>query len=489
MTSGPPARSILLFTIPMLLGNILQLLYSTVDSIIVGQYSGTYGLSAIGVSMPIQFFFAVFFMAVGIGVGVLVSQYFGAKDKDNLSKTVGTALVLIFFTSLVATALGLLISDWVLRITNCPTEVFDYAKSYMRIIFIGFIGMGFYNVLAGILRGIGNSTFPLLVLAGTTVLNIFLDIWFVARPDQLSFGLGMGVAGAAWATIISQAVSAIVCFLRIMKMRDTLTLNRSTIKITKRIAKLIVRIGLPSGVQQMLMSMSFILVQSFVNAVRIPFNGILDGSLFVAVNTSVMRLDQFAMMPAQAFNMTASTFTGQNLGAGKVDRVMQGFKIILTMAMSVSVIMIIVMLLFSPQLLGLFINDPDPARTVAITDLGIRMIRIMVVVYAFMAVSFTVGGVLRGAGDTMTQLIISIATNVAFRVPLVIVLMNVTKSAEYPGGRPEAIYISMIIGFGMHMLVNTIYFSRGRWKTRNTITRPGGLRPQGTGDKGQSDRE
>ena len=285
MTTGSPTRSVLLFTVPLLLGNILQLLYSTVDSIIVGQFSGPNGLSAIGVSMPLQFLFSVFFMAVGTGVGVLVSQFFGAKDKDNLSKTVGTSIVLMLAASLFATGLGFLVLDWILDVTNCPPEVFDNARAYVRIIFIGFVGMGSYNILGGILRGVGNSTFPLLVLMGTTILNIFLDIWFVATPEQLPFGLGLGVAGAAWATIISQAVSAIACLLRILRMRDVLTLNFRTIRVTKRIAKLIVRIGLPSGLQQMVMSMSFMLVQSLINAVKIPFNGTLDGAVFIAVNT------------------------------------------------------------------------------------------------------------------------------------------------------------------------------------------------------------
>ena len=469
MTIGNPVKSVVLFTVPLLLGNILQLFYSTVDSIVVGQYCGPDALSAIGVTMPLQMMFAVFFMAVGVGVGVLVSQYFGAKDKENLSKTVGTAIVLIFMMTLLASVLGLLVSNWVLTITNCPPEVFGNAESYIRIIFIGFIGTGFYNILGGVLRGVGNSTFPLIVLVGTTIMNIFLDIWMVATPEQLPIGLGMGVAGAAWATIISQTISAVLCLLRLTKMKDILSLSMRTIRLTKRIVMLIVRIGLPSGIQQMIMSMSFLLVQSFINAVQIPFNGMLDGALFVAVNTSVMRIDQFAMMPAQTFNMTTSTFAAQNIGAGKIDRVMRGFRIIIMMSLGLSLLIIAAMLLFSPQLLGMFINDPNPARTAVIIDLGGRMIHIMVFSYALMAVSFVVGGVLRGAGDTMTQLFITIVTNIAIRLPLTYILITSSKSAEYPGGKPEAIYYSMIIAFALNLAVNSIYFSRGRWKTKSVI--------------------
>jgi Na+-driven multidrug efflux pump len=257
--------------------------------------------------------------------------------------------------------------------------------------------------------------------------------------------------------------------LRIMRMKETVTLNRKTVRLTKRIVEQIIRIGLPGGLQMMIMSMSFMLVQSLVNAVQIPFNGVFDGAVFVAVNTAVMRLDHFAMMPSQTFNMTASTFTAQNIGAGKTDRVMQGFRIIMTMALGISAVIIVGMLAFSPQLIGMFINDPNPARTALITDLGIRMIRIIVVAYLLMAASHTIGGVLRGAGDTMAQLFITVGTNVAFRMPFTIFMVNATKSAEYPGGRPETIFYSMIIAFSINLLVNSIYFSRGRWKTKSII--------------------
>ena len=471
MTTGSPVKPVLLFTVPLLLGNILQLFYSTVDSIVVGQYCGPNGLSAIGVSMHLQFLFSVFFMAIGTGVGVLVSQFFGAKDKENLSKSVGTSIILAIITTLIATALGLLVAGWVFEITNCPPEIYDDAMAYIRIIFIGFIGMGFYNILGGVLRGLGNSTFPLVVLIGTTILNVFLDIWMVATPGQLPFGLGLGVAGAAWATIISQAASAIACLIRLMHMKEILTLNRLTVRLRKSFVGLIIRIGLPGGLQMMIMSMSFMVVQSFINAVMIPFNGGFDGAIFIAVNTAVMRIDQFAMMPSQTFNMTAGTFTGQNIGAGKVDRVVHGFKVIILMSLTAAAVVISFMLLFSSQLLGMFINDPDPARTAVIIDLGARMIRITVVAYAFIGASNVISGVLRGAGDTMTQLIITIATNVLFRLPVTILLVTISKTDEYPGGRPEMIYLSMVLAFFMNLLVNAIYFSRGRWKTRSIVRR------------------
>ncbi|MDR1589807.1 MAG: MATE family efflux transporter [Oscillospiraceae bacterium] len=471
MTVGKPVRSILLFTVPLLVGNILQLMYNTVDSIVVGQYSGPNGLAAIGVSMPIQLMFAVFFMTVGTGVSVMVSQYFGAKDKDNLSKTVGNSLLLILIATLAATFLGLGLSDWILRITKCPPEVFENAKSYLSIIFLGFVGMGFYNILSGILRGFGDAMFPLVVLAGTTVLNIFLDIWMVATPEQLSFGLGWGVAGAAWATIIAQTLSAVVCLLRLLRMKHIVEVTRATMRLDRQIVKTIVRIGIPSGLQQMIMSLSFMFVQSLINSIQIPFNGAFDGAIFVAVNTAVTRVDGFAMMPAQTFNQVSSTFTGQNIGAERLDRVSRGLKITLIMALAVAAVVFTVIQIWGGGLMRMFINDTDPARSARIIEIGIQMMRIMCWGYPIMAVAMTIGGAMRGAGDTIAQLWIMIVTNIAIRIPLTVLLVHLSKSEEYPSGAPSAIYLSMVIAFGLNVTATCLYFATGRWKTKSVVKR------------------
>ncbi|MDR2420693.1 MAG: MATE family efflux transporter [Oscillospiraceae bacterium] len=509
MTVGTPVKAILLFTVPLLVGNVLQLMYNTVDSIIVGQFSGPNGLSAIGVSMPIQFMFAVFFMTVGTGVSVMVSQYFGAKDKENLSKTVGNSLLLILGATLLATVLGLLLTDWILRVTNCPPEIFSNAKSYLMIMFLGFVGMGFYNILGGILRGFGDAMFPLVVLAGTTALNIFLDIWMVATPDQISFGLGWGVTGAAWATIIAQTLSAVVCLWRLLRMKHIAEVTKSTMKLDKQIVKTIVRIGIPSGLQQMIMSMSFVFVQSIINSILIPFGTgpagevLFSGAIFVAVNTAVMRIDGFAMMPAQTFNQAAGTFTGQNIGAGRLDRLSKGAGICLAMALSVTLVVFFVIWFFGRDLMMMFINENAEsigdeaalngfesvdafirskgfltmdayiaAKIEKIVDVGYQMQRIMVWGYFLMSIANTIGGVMRGAGDTLAQLWIMIATNIAIRIPITILMVNLSKSAEYPNGAPSMIFLSMIIAFGLNVAATCVYFLTGKWKTKAIVKRP-----------------
>jgi putative MATE family efflux protein len=478
MTVGKPVSVMLKFTIPLLLGNIAQIAYNFVDSIIVGQYNGPDALSAIGVTMSIQFMFAVFFMTFGTGVSIMVSQYFGAKDKENLSKTCGQALILILLATAFAMVLGLILSDPILRAINCPENVFQNASTFQRIMFIGFIGMGFYNVLSGVLRGLGDSTYPLIILLGCTVLNIVLAIWFVAPPEKLwGIGLGQGVAGSAWATVIAQTLSAVVCLIRLLRMKDIVTINRASMKLTKRIVGQIVRIGVPSGIQQLIMSFSFVLVQSLINKVVIPFN-LADGSqasyavrnsIFVAVNTAVMRVDSVAMMPAQTFNQVASTYTGQNIGAGKIDRVMKGTWTCLAMAVGISAVVVIAILVFGESFYRLFINAPDPLLTEKIVQVSVQMMHVMVIGYIIMAVANTIGGVMRGAGDTMAQLFIMVATNIVIRIPLTYIMVHLSKTPEYPEGKPEVFFITMLIAFGLNVIASCVYFATGKWKTKSVV--------------------
>jgi putative MATE family efflux protein len=473
MTIGNPLSVMLKFTIPLLLGNIAQLLYNTVDSIVVGQYSGINGLSAIGVTMPIQFMFAVFFMTVGTGVSVMVSQYFGAKDKENLSRTCGQSIILILAATLFATILGVILTNPILKAINCPEDVFQNASDYLFIMFLGFVGMGFYNIISGILRGLGDSTFPLIVLLGCTVLNIFLDIWMVAPPERLwGIGLGWGVAGAAWATIIAQTISAIACIWRLLRMKETVTINRETMKLTKKIVFQIVRIGIPSGLQQMIMSFSFVLVQGLINKVVIPLEGAsynVMNSIFVTVNTAVMRVDGFAMMPAKTFNQVASTYAGQNIGANKIDRVMKGTWICLAMALGISIVVVIAILFNGPTLISWFVNDPDPKLMEKIIEVSVQMMRIMVWGYIIMAVANTIGGVMRGAGDTIAQLYIMVATNIVIRIPLTFLMVHLSKTPDYPEGKPEMFFYSMLIAFGLNVIVSCIYFATGKWRTKSVI--------------------
>jgi len=222
MTEGKPMSVLLRFSIPLLIGNFAQQMYNTVDSIIVGRYVGDKALSAIGTTLPIINLLLVFLMAISTGAGIMAAQYYGAKDKESLSKSIGNAMTLVFISSLLVMALAIPSAGSLLKLTKTPAETFDLAHSYLTIILWGTLGLAYYNIVAGILRGLGNSVFPLLILLLTSCLNVILDLWFVA-------GLGWGVAGAAWATIISVAVSAVICIVKLYRMRDVVRIDGASL--------------------------------------------------------------------------------------------------------------------------------------------------------------------------------------------------------------------------------------------------------------------
>ena len=434
MTVGNPTRALLKFALPMLIGNIAQLLYSTVDSVIVGKYVGDLALGAIGVSGPIVNMFLILFMAVGTGVTVMVAQYFGAKDYEKLGTSIGNSITLILISVVIITGLGIPLSAPLLRITNTTADIFDMAHAYLVIMFIGAFGNGFYNIISGVLRGLGEAVFPLLVLL-VCVLN-----W--------------GVAGAAWATIIAQTLSAIACLIKLFMMKDVVKLNAKMLKPVAFYTKKIIVLGLPSGIAQGILFVSILFVQSLINSM---------GSMVVATTTAVMRVDSFAMLPCQTFSMAASTFTGQNMGANRMDRVRKGTKAVVIMSLIASVSLVTLLLIFGKFALGWFTD------TQAVIDLGYRMICIMSVAYVVMAFMQGFSGVMRGAGDTMAAMWITICINVVVRIPTAYIFAHFTKSAEWPTGSPDSIYASMVVAWIVGAIITIAYYSTGRWKKKSLI--------------------
>ena len=442
MTVGKPLVCLLKFSIPMLIGNIAQMLYSTVDSIVVGKYLGDAALSAIGASGPLQNLFLVVFMAIGAGVGVMVSQYYGAKEVENLGNSIGNAITLIFLFSLGITAIATPLTPALLRLLNTPVETFDMAKAYLVILFIGAAGNGFYNVLSGVLRGLGEALFPFIVLVCTSLLNVGLDIWFVAD-------LNMGIGGAALATIISQILSSIVCLIKILTMRRTVTITVKMLRLRKRIVKQIFRLGIPSGISMGVMFIGTLFVQSLINRM---------GYLVTAAITAMIRLDGFAILPSQSFSMAAATFTGQNVGANRDDRVKQGTKTVMTICFTFTAVMVVCMHLFGRHLIRLF-TDTD-----LVINMCMSFIRILTPGYLIMVISNCLFGVMRGAGDTLGPMWISLMGNVGLRIPFAYLLASLTVSAAYPAGNPTSIFFSMLIQMGIVAVVTIIYFRKGKWK-------------------------
>lgn len=450
MTEGTPWKKIVSFAIPLLIGNIAQQLYNTADSVIVGKYVGDLALAAVGGCGPTLNLLIVLFVGIATGAGIMVAQYFGAKQKEELSYSVGTCLTLTGIASLIMMVLGTLAAPPLLRLLDTPVETYDMCVAYMRIYFLGIAGMGFYNIPSGILRGLGDSLSALKYLIVAAGLNIALDLLFVAK-------FGMGVPGVAIATIIAQFISASLCLRKLFAMRDVMHLRKEHFGLNKRYAKQLVKLGLPSGLSQAVMSCSGLVVQSLTNSF---------GAAFVACNTIVMRIDGFVMMPNFSFGNAMTTFTGQNIGAGRMDRVVEGAKSGLKLAVGTAVVLVVCILLAGPVLMGLFTD------TQSLIDMSNRMMRIIALGYIAFAVTQCMGGVMRGAGDTTTPMWLSFFTTIVVRVPLAYLFAYITRSAEHPNGMPESIFASLLVSWLVGALVHTIAYKKGSW--RNKVLQGGG---------------
>ena len=444
MTQGAPWKRIMEFCIPMLLGNLAQQLYNTADSIIVGHYEGDLALAAVGSATPILNLMLALFVGIATGAGIVVSQSFGARDRKGMTSSIGNCIALSAIASLVIMVAGPLLTKPLLDLLGTPITISGQCASYLNIYFIGIAGFFFYNMLSGILRGLGDSVSALGFLLVAAALNVVLDIVFVAC-------FGMGVAGVSLATVIAQAISAVLCYLRLLKMSDLFDLNLKTIRVEKDMSLRILRVGVPSGVTQAIMAMAGMLVLNLTNDM---------GEIVIACNVIVMRVDGFAMMPNLSFGQAMSVYAGQNVGAGKYDRVSQGGRQGGFMAAGFAAAVTAVLLLGGRVLFGLF------TKTESLIDLAASMMQIMAVGYICMSVTQVLGGIMRGAGDTMTPMWISIISIIIIRVPLAYWLAEITKTAEFPHGQPIALYGSLLISWVLGMLMSVAMFWLGKWRKK-----------------------
>ncbi|MBP3700456.1 MAG: MATE family efflux transporter [Lachnospiraceae bacterium] len=444
ITIGTPWKRIAMFSFPMLIGNIAQQMYNTVDSIVVGHYVGDNALAAVGSAGPLFNLLLVLFVGISAGVGIMVSQYFGAKQRQDLSDTIGTSITLTALVSLFLMAAAPPIIPTLLRMLNTPETILKDCADYLNILMYGIAGLAFYNILSGILRGMGDSFSALIYLLIATVLNIVLDVYFVAE-------LNMGVAGVSLATAIAQGVSSIMCLFKLMRMKSVFDLGKKELKMSGRHVKQIIRLGIPSGVTQAIFSSAMIIVQSLTNSF---------GETFIAANVIVMRVDGFAMMPNFSFGMAMTTYAGQNVGARQYDRVHQGAKQGTLMALAVSALMTGAILIFGKYLMMIFTDTPE------LVDMSVYMMRILAVGYLAVAVTQCLSGVMRGAGDTVTPMWISLITTVAIRVPVAYGISWLTRTPELPYGRFECIQISLLLSWILGAVFTAIFYRKGKWRNK-----------------------
>ncbi len=444
MTVGAPWKQIVMFTLPMLIGNIAQQLYSTVDSIVVGKYVGDNALSAVGSSTPILNLLLVLFVGISMGASILVSQYFGAKQREELSYTIGNCVTLTAIASAIIMVLAVIVTRPLLVMLKTPESILDWCHSYLLILLVGCIGSAYYNILGGILRGLGDAFSSLIFLLVATVINIVLDLLFVAQ-------FNMGVAGVAWATIIAQTVSALLCYYRLTKLMDVFDMKTHYMKLNKKFSMGVIKLGVPSGLTQAIMSMAMIIVQSLTNSF---------GEMFIAANVIVMRVDGFAMLPNFSFGTAMTTYAGQNVGAGKYDRVIKGAKQGTLVAVLTSTFMTTMILLFGKQLMGIFTD------TTELVELSRNMMGIIAAGYIAMAVTQSLSGIMRGAGDTLTPMWISLFTTVLVRVPIAYTLAHITKTPELPDGDQRCVFISLLCSWLLGALLTAFFYIRGKWKKK-----------------------
>jgi len=445
MTLGAPWKRILEFSIPMLLGNIAQQLYNTADSVIVGHYVGDNALAAVGSASPILNLLLALFVGISTGAGIVVSQSFGARDRDGLSRGIGNCISLTVVATVFIMIFGPMITRPMLELLDTPASIIDWCTDYLNIFFWGVAGFFFYNMLSGILRGLGDSLSALGFLLLAAALNVVLDLVFVAK-------FGMGVPGVALATVISQGISAVFCFIKLMKMGEHFDLNKDTVRLEKNMAMRIIRIGVPSGITQAIMSMSMMVVQSLTNSM---------GEMIIAANVIIMRVDGFAMMPNFSFGQAMSVYAGQNVGAGKWDRVKKGVMQGSLIAVGFAVVIVAVILFANTFLFSIFTS------TQALIDLASEMMNIMAVGYIAMSITQVLGGIMRGCGDTVTPMWISIISTVVLRIPIAYAMAYLTRSEVWPHGHPFSLSASLLISWTMGMIMSIVAYRWGR--TRKMI--------------------
>ncbi len=402
MTEGSIAGQILLFSLPLMFGNIFQMLYNTVDSIVVGNFVGTQALAAVGSTSMIVNMLVFFFNGFSVGAGVLISRYFGAKDFKQLHRAIETTMAATFIFCLAFTIIGSAGVTPMLRFMATPEDVFPEATIYLRIYFLGFSGLLIYNMGSGILRAVGDTKRPLMFLILTSITNIILDLVFV-----LVFHLG--IAGVALATIISQFISAFLVLLLLTKTEDIYRFTWKDIGIDTSIIKMIFVVGLPAGVQSVITAFSNVFVQSYINYF---------GSSCMAGWSSYNKLDTFIMLPMSSMAMAATTFVSQNIGAGKEKRANTGTWVSVSLATGVTIVIALFLYVFAEPAIGLFSQDAS------VIEYGAMFIHVNVFFLTFNCVNHTLAGALRGRGDSKGPMVIMIASFVVIRQIYLFVLTH-----------------------------------------------------------------
>lgn len=446
LTEGKPLKLLFFFAMPMVVGNLFQQLYNMVDSMVVGRFVGEDALAAVGSSFPVVFLSVAIAAGLSMGCTVVISQFFGAGKIRDMKVTVSTSLISLGVIGLGIMALGEMIALPLLKLLGTDPDIMADSLAYLRIYFGGAVFLFLYNTLNGIYNALGDSKTPLKFLMVSALTNIVLDLLFVIK-------FHMGVAGVAWATLIAQGLCAFVSFFvligRLKKMEDEpgntqISFSYFDADAARRIAK----VGIPSMLQQSIVSVSMMMMQGLVNSY---------GKVFVAGYTAATKIDTLAMLPNMNFSNAMSSYTAQNIGAGKHDRVKQGYKASMFMVVVFSLVITAFIFLFGPQLLGLFLNQGSEGSAMSY---GLQYMQTVSVFYILMGVLFVSNGLLRGAGD-MGAFMLSSVANLFCRVAAAYLL------AHFIG--VSAIWWSIPTGWIIGSVFSILRVRGGKWSRKTLV--------------------
>ncbi|MCM1106975.1 MAG: MATE family efflux transporter [Blautia sp.] len=435
MTEGNPVRCMLAFAIPMILGNLFQQLYNIMDSVIVGKLVGADALAAVGASTAITMLFVMVAIGTGIGCSVVISQLFGAEQMEKMKTAISTALTAILVFSLVLSLLGRLLSRGILTLMGTPADIFGQALTYLNIYFYGFFFLFLYNAFSAVFNALGDSRKPLYFLLFSSVLNIGLDLLFVGT-------FRWGVAGAAWATLLAQAVSAVLSFIVLwVKLRHIA--SGSYQRFDGGMLLNMTRVAIPTIVQQSMVSIGMLLIQSVVNRF---------GSVFLAGYTAAVRIDGIAIVPMVNAGNAVSTFVAQNMGAKKPERAKQGYHIGFAMAVGIGALIGVLLFFFGNAAVGAFM---DAATDAASIKIGVQYLSVVSMFYFVMGAMNTTNAVLRGAGDMGWFMAITLV-NLLVRVSLTYLFADVTAGMIIMWANP--------IGWSVGLAIGYFRYRQGKWK-------------------------
>ncbi len=435
LSQGDIKTGIILFTIPLLLSNLLQQLYNTADLIIVGTFAGKNPMAAVGVTGPIVQLLLGLFLGIATGASVIVAQTFGADNREELKKAVHTSYAIAIISGIALSIVGYILSPMLLRLIRTPDEIMAESVAYLRISFIGSVPLLIYNMGAGILRSVGDSQRPFNFLVVAAITNVVLDLVFVAM-------FKMSVVGAGIATLIAQIVSAVLVTYNLLKSDRTFKLELREIKLHSDSLKSILKIGLPAGMQGVIISISNTLIQSEINGF---------GSSIIAGNAACSRIDGFIFTAIQAIALSATTYSGQNFGAGNTHRIKEGFKFSMFLAIVTGGFLGGLSMVFSKPLIGIF--NPD----ISVIEAGAEILMIMGPFYVVFGMSEILAGFVTGKGNSVPPMVISLVFMCLFRVVYIFIAMGL-----YPD--PKTIYWAYPFSWTLTFIANALYFKFGKWR-------------------------